>query len=161
MILHQDKMASIGLLSAGVAHDINNPIGFVSNNLEELRIYMSRLRNFLEKQQAITRNCADPADLEALLREREELGIDTIFEDFDTLIAESLEGAGRISSIVKNLRSFPGWMMWSTSLPTSTSVWKAPLISRTMNCVTRPCCIAGMAISPGYAAAPSSLIRCS
>lgn len=161
MILHQDKMASIGLLSAGVAHDINNPIGFVSNNLEELRIYMSRLRNFLEKQQAITRNCADPADLEALLREREELGIDTIFEDFDTLIAESLEGAGRISSIVKNLRSFSGWMMWSTSLPTSTSVWKAPLISRTMNCVTRPCCIAGMAISPGYAAAPSSLIRCS
>lgn len=106
MILHQDKMASIGLLSAGVAHDINNPIGFVSNNLEELRVYMSRLRHFLEAQQAVTQSCAGPEDLETLRRERQELAIDTIFEDFDTLIAESLDGAGRISSIVKNLRSF-------------------------------------------------------
>lgn len=106
MILHQDKMAGIGLLAAGVAHDINNPIGFVTNNLEELRVYMARLRRFLELQQEAARRCPDRQELDSLERERHELGIDLIFEDFDTLIAESLEGAGRVSGIVKNLRNF-------------------------------------------------------
>ncbi|CAH2031782.1 ATP-binding protein [Trichlorobacter ammonificans] len=106
VILHQDKMASIGLLAAGVAHDINNPIGFVTNNLEELRVYMTRLQRFLELQQAVAGRCSDAQELEDLARERHELGVDLIFEDFDTLIAESLEGAGRVSSIVRNLRNF-------------------------------------------------------
>lgn len=105
-ILHQDKMASIGLLAAGVAHDINNPIGFVTNNLEELQIYLSRLQTYIELQQAELQTAATPESLQNLHRKWNELGIDYIFEDFGTLIAESLEGAGRVSDIVKNLRSF-------------------------------------------------------
>lgn len=106
MILHQDKMASIGLLAAGVAHDINNPIGFVNNNLEELRIYMANLQRYFDAQEMVVQKTAGPEDRELLLQEREHLGIDYIFEDFKALIEESLEGAGRVSSIVKNLRSF-------------------------------------------------------
>ncbi len=53
IILHQDKMASIGLLAAGVAHDINNPIGFVTNNLEELREYLVKLKTFIRNQREL------------------------------------------------------------------------------------------------------------
>ncbi len=105
-ILHQDKMASIGLLAAGVAHDINNPIGFVTNNLEELQIYLSRLQTYIVLQQTELHTAATPESLKKLHKKWNELGIDYIFEDFGTLIAESLEGAGRVSDIVKNLRSF-------------------------------------------------------
>lgn len=106
MILHQDKMACIGLLAAGVAHDINNPIGFVTNNLEELRDYLERLRVFIEIQQQIAEKHAENGVLVSLANERQKLGIDYILEDFDTLVAESLDGAGRITDIVKNLRNF-------------------------------------------------------
>lgn len=53
-------MASIGLLAAGVPHDIDNPIGFVTNNLEELRIYLTRLQAFIEEQQTIIQATAPP-----------------------------------------------------------------------------------------------------
>jgi len=105
-ILHQDKMAGIGQLAAGVAHDINNPIGFVTNNIEELREYIPRLRRFIDSLQKALDTSAEAGVREALLREREELDIDYIFGDLDQLIEESLEGAGRIGSIVQNLRSF-------------------------------------------------------
>lgn len=106
IILHQDKMASIGLLAAGVAHDINNPIGFVTNNLEELRIYLVRLQAFIEEQQAIIQASAPPEELKKLHEDWNQLGIEYILDDFGALIAESLEGATRVSDIVKNLRNF-------------------------------------------------------
>ncbi|MDD2500865.1 MAG: ATP-binding protein [Geobacter sp.] len=106
MILHQDKMASIGLLAAGVAHDINNPIGFVTNNLEELQIYLTRLQTFIEEQQSIIQASAPPEELRKLHEDWNQLGIDYILDDFGALIAESLEGTNRVSDIVKNLRSF-------------------------------------------------------
>lgn len=106
IILHQDKMASIGLLAAGVAHDINNPIGFVTNNLEELSIYLTRLQAFIEEQQAIIQASASSEELKKLQEDWNQLGIEYILDDFGALIAESLEGATRVSDIVKNLRNF-------------------------------------------------------
>lgn len=106
MILHQDKMASIGLLAAGVAHDINNPIGFVTNNLEELREYISKLKVFIRTQRTLLSEGASTELLEKLEQNSEFLGIRQIFDDFDTLIAESLDGTARVSDIVKNLRNF-------------------------------------------------------
>ncbi|WP_281184711.1 ATP-binding protein [Trichlorobacter lovleyi] len=106
IILHQDKMASIGLLAAGVAHDINNPIGFVTNNLEELRIYLTRLQAFIEEQQTTIQASASPEELKKLQEDWNQLGIEYILDDFGALIAESLEGATRVSDIVKNLRNF-------------------------------------------------------
>lgn len=106
IILHQDKMASIGLLAAGVAHDINNPIGFVTNNLEELREYLAKLKTFIRNQRELLKQDASTELLEALQKNSEAQGIHQIFDDFDTLIAESLEGTSRVSDIVKNLRNF-------------------------------------------------------
>ncbi len=103
-ILHQDKMACVGLLAAGVAHDINNPIGFVSSNLSELAEYVPRLCSFIKEQQQALE--AAGADSEALSRRREELQLDYMLEDIDALIEESLEGTERVSNIVQNLRSF-------------------------------------------------------
>lgn len=106
IILHQDKMAGIGLLAAGVAHEINNPIGFVTNNLEELQIYLDRLRSFMEAQQQMLETTAPPQLLADLQKKSAELGIKEILDDYGTLIAESLDGTGRVGDIVKNLRSF-------------------------------------------------------
>jgi len=106
MILHQDKMASIGLLAAGVAHDINNPIGFVTNNLEELRIYLTRIQDYITNQDAIVQRYAPSDEREKLREDWNQLGIEYILDDFGAIIAESLEGATRVSDIVKNLRNF-------------------------------------------------------
>lgn len=105
-ILHQDKVASIGLLAAGVAHDINNPIGFVINNLEELNLFLKRLQSFIEFQTKLIQTSVSNEQLTVMYQERKKQKIDSIFDDFGTLIAECMEGAHRISSIVKNLRNF-------------------------------------------------------
>lgn len=106
MILHQDKMASIGLLAAGVAHDINNPIGFITNNLEELRIYLARLQDYITNQDAIVQSWAPPEEQKKLREDWNQLGIEYILDDSGAIIAESLEGTSRVADIVKNLRSF-------------------------------------------------------
>jgi two-component system NtrC family sensor kinase len=99
-------MASIGLLAAGVAHDINNPIGFVTNNLEELHEYLSKFKTCIRNQSVLIQESASTDLLQKLQENHKSFGIDQIFDDFDTLIAESLEGTKRISDIVKNLRNF-------------------------------------------------------
>ncbi len=103
-ILHQDKMACIGLLAAGVAHDINNPIGFVSSNLSELAEYVPRLVRFIQEQEEALR--AAGAETDQLNLRRQELQLDFMLEDIDALIEESLEGTERVSNIVQNLRTF-------------------------------------------------------
>jgi signal transduction histidine kinase len=105
-ILHQDKMAGIGQLAAGVAHDINNPIGFVFNNLQSMETYSSRLVGYLEKQAAALRACASDELLRELEETYKELKLDFIMADFRTLIEESIEGTARVSKIVKNLHTF-------------------------------------------------------
>lgn len=106
-ILHQDKMASIGQLAAGVAHDINNPIGFVTNNLGELDRYIKDLRQFLELQGGMIEELKPDADQIKLISEkRSELQVDEMVDDLDDIIQESLEGTQRVSKIVQNLRNF-------------------------------------------------------
>lgn len=105
-ILHQDKMACIGQLAAGVAHDINNPIGFVSSNLEELQEYIPKLKIFIESQERVLRESASARQLSDLSSEKKRLKLSQILDDLDVIIEESLEGAERISKTVRNLCSF-------------------------------------------------------
>ncbi|MFO7578490.1 MAG: ATP-binding protein [Pelovirga sp.] len=106
-ILHQDKMACIGLLAAGVAHDINNPIGFVASNLAELQAYMPKIRQVIAMQDSIlaAKGSTSPL-LTELNRLREDCDFDLMLEDLDLLVVESLEGSERVSKIVNNLRTF-------------------------------------------------------
>lgn len=105
-ILQQDKMASIGQLAAGVAHDINNPIGFVYSNLEELRTYLARLKSFIELQQSTLGRVSSGPLLEEVQQQYRELDIERILSDLDIMIAESLEGTERVRNTVQNLRNF-------------------------------------------------------
>jgi two-component system NtrC family sensor kinase len=105
-LLQAEKMASIGQLAAGVAHEINNPIGFVSSNLETLQHYCQTLIQALDfAGQLLAKHPA--AELTADYQQyNTEHNLDFLLQDMSELIAESLEGTGRVMSIVKSLREF-------------------------------------------------------
>jgi len=105
-VLHQEKMASIGQLAAGVAHEINNPIGFIHSNLSTLGRYLSRIDRFLAVQSECIAAGSPPEQVESVRQQQARLKIDYIVKDLDDLVRESLEGAERVRSIVADLRSF-------------------------------------------------------
>ena len=105
-VLHQEKMASIGQLAAGVAHEINNPIGFINSNLSTLGKYLSRLSGFLAVQTECIAAGAPPERVESVRQQQASLKIDYIVKDLEDLVRESLEGAERVRSIVADLKSF-------------------------------------------------------
>jgi two-component system NtrC family sensor kinase len=105
-VVQQEKMASIGQLAAGVAHEINNPMGFISSNLNTLGKYVDRLKEFIAVQSELIEATANSEAVEALRSKRKALKLDYILEDGSELIRESLEGAERVRTIVQNLKSF-------------------------------------------------------
>ena len=98
-LLHSEKLASLGRLVAGVAHELNNPISFVLGNVLALQRYGQRLSQYLEAVHGRT----DEADLAAL---RRSLRIDHLLADLPSLIAGMLEGAQRTADIVQGLKRF-------------------------------------------------------
>lgn len=99
VLLQKEKMVSIGQLAAGVAHEINNPLGYVTSNLGTLRTYMERCAEML-------RLCRSSAAPPALNERWRELKLDAVLADAGTLIQESLEGSARAARIVADLRGF-------------------------------------------------------
>ncbi|NOY53547.1 MAG: PAS domain S-box protein [Deltaproteobacteria bacterium] len=105
-ILQSEKMASIGQLAAGVAHEINNPMGFITSNLGTLEKYVGKLSEFIEAQSAFLKEAALPDVLTEIDEMWKKLKLDYVLEDIPELIEESLEGAERVKKIVQNLKSF-------------------------------------------------------
>ncbi len=105
-IIQQEKMASIGQLAAGVAHEINNPMGFITSNLTSLGKYAERLDTYIAALQQALSACPDKEMLAELDRLRQKLKVDYIISDVNELIKESLDGANRVRRIVQDLKSF-------------------------------------------------------
>jgi two-component system sensor histidine kinase HupT/HoxJ len=100
-LLQAEKMASLGRLVAGVAHELNNPISFVLGNVLAIRRYATRLQTYLEAVHS--EQCARSPELEGL---RQELRIDRIMADLNPLLDGMTEGAERTRDIVDGLKRF-------------------------------------------------------
>ena len=106
LLLHQDKMSSIGQLAAGVAHEINNPMAFIASNLVTLKSYVESLSQFHRFFQDLLEKNGTVQELVVLEEATRKLDIAFILDDIAPLIAESSEGATRVKQIVHDLKGF-------------------------------------------------------
>ncbi len=105
-LMQSEKLASIGQLAAGVAHEINNPIGYVFSNFETLGNYIGRMLSMFENYQQAEASIGDPVVLTAVRTLRTTLDIDFLIGDLPVLMAESREGISRVRKIVQDLKDF-------------------------------------------------------
>jgi signal transduction histidine kinase len=103
-LLQSEKMASIGLLAAGVAHEINNPIGFVNSNLNTLTQYVECLTRVVDAYSIAAGDATGKFSSVATLKD--EVGLDFIKQDVGILLHESRGGLDRVKRIVQALRDF-------------------------------------------------------
>lgn len=91
-LMQSDRLAAIGTLAAGVAHEINNPIGYINSNLNTMKKYLGRINDRFENPES--------------LNEDAKQNMDDILTDFGDAIDESVEGTNRVKQIVADLKSF-------------------------------------------------------
>lgn len=109
-LIQSEKMASIGQLTAGIAHEINNPLAFVSSNMNRFEEYISDIIDVLKKWQTLEVLAKQSSELQSIIQDIKNLekrvDIPFIIEDFTNLMKQTREGTQRIKTIVDKLRVF-------------------------------------------------------
>jgi len=103
-LVQSEKMASLGQLVAGIAHEIKNPLNFIYGNTDFLTKYVNQLRSlisFIEERQSLSQN--DKKEVEKF---KSQINYSFLLQDIETLIANFEEGAKRIHAIIGDLRTF-------------------------------------------------------
>ncbi|MFK5892589.1 MAG: PAS domain S-box protein [Pseudomonadota bacterium] len=110
MILHSEKLASVGQLAAGIAHEINTPIQFVGDNTRFIQESFSDLIDVVKAFESLIKAANDGVDIkdatDKAITLSEDVEIDYLVEEVPNAIIQSLEGVSRISKIVRSMKDF-------------------------------------------------------
>jgi len=104
-LMQSERMASIGQLAAGVAHEINNPVGFVNSNLGSLQGYVTDMLRLLSVYEQ-AESSLTVATLQEIKQLKADIDVEFLREDIVSLLAESLDGVKRVTRIVQDLKNF-------------------------------------------------------
>lgn len=105
-LVETEKMASLGQLTAGIAHEINNPINFVTANIRPLEADVAELRSIIDQYEKLDLSRDISEQITLIEKYKKEIDVDYLNDEIEILLSGIKEGANRTSEIVKGLRSF-------------------------------------------------------
>jgi signal transduction histidine kinase len=103
-LVHSEKMASLGQLVAGIAHEINNPVNFIASNITPLKSYIADIKHLLTRYDQL--GDLTPSQQAEIHQIKQTIDFEFLIKDLDLLIKDIDAGSARIKQIVQDLRNF-------------------------------------------------------